>query len=229
MTEDTLPLPPGEPSARILNTLVRSGHLLLMLTLTAWVVMYFWKGDPYDETWQIILLTAFFGRAAAVGAGLSNDFHPVFLFYQAVATDLILVLYLFPAFVRGYQRLAQVRYVGAYLMNAHKVALRYKSRMAPYGMAGLLVFVIFPFWSTGPLVGSIVGYLLGLPSVGVVLTVTIGNILACAAWVWFYDWLNDWNPGVAMALLVLIFAMAITGFAVAAVRRKKKDETPPQS
>ena len=222
MNEPPIARLPGEPSSATLRAFVHAGHFFSLATLVLWVLMYLWKGDPYDQTWQIILLTAFFGRAAALGAGLSMDFSPFFLYYLAAVTDLILVLYIFPAFVVGYQHLTGVRYIGNYLENLHKVALSYKDRVAPYGVVGLLVFVIFPFWSTGPLVASIIGYLIGLPAVITLVCVTAANILAIGAWVGFYDWLHDWNKGLAMVLLVGLFALAIGGFLFAWVRRIKK-------
>lgn len=222
MKEDSAPPDLGSPPPAVLHAFTRLGHLMMLTTFVTWIAMYLIKGDPYDETWKIILLTTFFGRAAAVGAGLNQDFHPLFLFYQAVITDFIIVLYLFPIFVRGYERLTHIRYIGNYLDSLHKVALNYKGRVAPYGVAGLLIFVVFPFWSTGPLVGSIIGFLIGLPAVLTVVVVTVGNIVATAAWVWFYDWLQDWSPGTATTLLVLIFALAIGGVLASRIRRRQK-------
>lgn len=224
MKTSSFDMPNGEPAPSVLRAFILLGHLMTATTLTVWLLMALFLGHPYGYTWQIILLTAFFGRAAAVGAGLSMDFSPLFLFYQAAITDFIIVLYVFPLFVTAYHRLVQGARIGGYLDNLHRTALSYKSQVAPYGILGLLIFVIFPFWSTGPLVGSIVGYLLGLPAVPTVIAVTAGNVLAIGAWVWFYDWLEEWNRGVALGLLALIFAIAIAGVLAAKLRQPK---SPP--
>ena len=214
---------PNEPTPLMLRTLLNLGHLLLATMLVVWAVMFLFKGEPYQHTWEIILLTIFFGRAAAIGAGLNQGFGLFFLFYQAVVADLFIMLYVYPLFVRNYKHLTRVPYIGGYLDSLHHVALKYKTRVARYGIPGLMVFVIFPFWSTGVLVGSIVGYLIGLPVIATIVSVTLGNIVAVGAWVWFYDSLNDWNKNASQALLVIVFALAIGGFLFARIRRAGKN------
>ena len=109
------------------------------------------------------------GRAGNAGEGLEQDFNPWFLFFQSCMQDFILMFLAYPWFVRGFQQFTKVPVIGPHLASAHTLALKYKKDIAPYGGVGLMVFVFIPIWSTGPLVGVIVGYLLGL---GVLLTFT---------------------------------------------------------
>lgn len=212
----------GEPSSWVLYILVLLGHLTLVVTLISWLLMYLFIGKPYQQTWWIILMALFLGRGAAVGAGLGVHFNAWYLFFIAIMADVFLVFYVYPLFVRNYRHLTRVPYIGTYLDNLHTAALGYKKSVAPYGIAGLLVFVLFPFWSTGPLVGSILGFLIGLPAVGTIITVTIGNTIAAAIWVWAYDSLHDWNRGAALLLFVVFLAFAIGGIVFAQFRHKKK-------
>ncbi len=186
--------------------------------------MYLLIGKPYEHTWWIILSAIFLGRAAAVGSGLEMGFSPVFLFFQTAFADLLITFYVYPVFVRGYRHLTRIPYIGSYLDNLHTVALSYESTMRPYGIAGLMLFVIFPFWSTGALVGAILGFLIGLPVITTLVSVTIGNLIAIGAWVWFYKWVSDWNRSLAIILLVLIFAVAIAGIVVG-IRNKKRNQS----
>lgn len=199
------------------------GHLLLIACLLTWLVCYLTLGAPYEHNWWIIVSAIFFGRAAAVGSGLEMGFSPIFLFFQTAFADLLVTFYVYPIFVRGYHHLTRVPYIGGYLDNLHQVALSYESTMKPYGIVGLMLFVIFPFWSTGALVGAILGFLIGLPVVTTLVSVTVGNLIAIGAWVWLYNWLQDWNRGVAVVVLVLIFAVAITGVVVG-IRNKRRQK-----
>jgi len=214
----------GEPTPAILRVLVLLGHITLIITLASWLLMFVFIGKPYHQTWWIILTALFLGRAAAVGAGLGVHFNVWYLFFIAVMADVFLVFYVYPLFVRNYRHLTRVPYVGSYLDNLHTAALQYKKRVAPYGIAGLLIFVVFPFWSTGPLVGSILGFLIGLPATATLITVNIGNILAAAIWVWAYDTLHDWNRGAALILLAVFLVFAIGGIIFAQFQHKKKIE-----
>ncbi len=213
----------GDPSPSILRLLFFLGHVLLIACLLTWLLCYLLLGSPYEYNWWIILSAIFLGRAAAVGSGLEMGFSPVFLFFQTAFADLLITFYVYPIFVRGYSHLTRVPYIGNYLDNLHQVALSYESTMKPYGIIGLMLFVIFPFWSTGALVGAILGFLIGLPVVTTLVSVTVGNLIAIGAWVWFYHWLTDWNRGVAVVVLVLIFAVAITGILVG-IRNKRRQK-----
>jgi len=84
-----------------------------------------------------------------------------------------------------------------------------------------MLFVIFPFWSTGPLVGVMVGYLLGMSTRLIFTTVIIGNIIAVAAWIWAHDKLYNHNRQLAIILLIIIFALAIGGAVYAKIRKRK--------
>ena len=54
-------------------------------------------------------------------------------------------------------------------------------------MIGLWTFVFFPFWSTGALVGGVVGYLLGMRTWVVFTSVFAGHLLSVASLVWLFD------------------------------------------
>lgn len=214
----------GEPTPAILRVLVLLGHITLIITLASWLLMFVFIGKPYHQTWWIILTALFLGRGPAVGAGLSIHFNAWYLFFITIMADVFLVFYIYPLFVRNYRHLTRVPYIGSYLDNLHTAAVQYKKHVAPYGIAGLLIFVVFPFWSTGPLVGSILGFLIGLSSTATLITVNVGNVAASAVWVLAYDTLHDWNSGAALILLAVLLFLAIGGIIFAQFKHKKKIE-----
>ncbi len=215
---------PGEPAPRTLRLIMGMGHASLISLLLTWVLLFYFIGRPYQHTGWLALTQLISGRAGAVGLGLRLEFSAQYMFFQVAMVDIILMLYTYPLFVRGYQHLTRVPVIGDYLENLHKVALSHKARMAPYGALGLMLFVIFPFWSTGCMVGAIVGYLIGLPSWLSLSSVTIGNVAAIALWILFYERLQNWNPTVALVLLIVILALAVGGILYARLRRKKKQQ-----
>jgi hypothetical protein len=61
-----------------------------------------------------------------------------------------------------------------------------------FGIAGLFAFVFVPFWMTGPVVGAIIGFLIGLRpwvNLGVVLGSTY---IAIGIWALLLNELNVW-------------------------------------
>lgn len=225
MEEPKIVKEPGEPTPGTLRFILAMGHALLIVMLLTWALLFYFVGRPYQHTGWLALSQLFSGRAGAVGLGLRLDFSARYMLLQVTVVDLILMLYTYPLFVRGYQHLTRVPVIGDHLENMHKMALAHKARIAPYGAFGLMIFVIFPFWSTGCMVGAIVGYLIGLPAWLSLSSVTFGNIAAIGLWIYFYERLQNWNPALALAFLVVIITLAVGGILYARfLRAKRKKE-----
>ena len=86
-----------------------------------------------------------------------------------------------------------------------------QKRMMRWGIPGLLLFVWFPFWMTGPVVGSAIGYLLGLPAWLTISVVLIGTYIAMGAWAYLIFGIHSravifapWAPALIVVLLILI-------------------------
>jgi hypothetical protein len=74
----------------------------------------------------------------------------------------------------------------------HKAAEASRGKMHNLGYVGLFVFVFMPFWMTGPVVGSIIGYLLGIRpwvNIAVVLSATC---IAIGLWGLLLNELSSW-------------------------------------
>ena len=80
-----------------------------------------------------------------------------------------------------------------------------------------ILFVLFPFWSTGALAGGVVGYMLGLRTWVVFLSVIAGNFLSVACWIWFFDSLNAFMKHVnaqlpvSLPLVILLTVIVLAG------------------
>ena len=212
----------GEPSPRVLRFIRVMGHVCLLGTLAAWLLLYKYRGSPYDLTWKLVLAQFAGGRAGSAGLGLESGFSRYYLLFHICMHDFIIMLYVYPWFVTGYQHLAKIRYIGSYLAGLHALALRHKDRIAPYGAFGLMLFVLFPFWSTGPLVGCVVGYLIGLRTWITFSSVIVGNVLAAAIWIWAYNSLKSYSPRFALGLLITVFILAIIGSLWAKIRKRRQ-------
>ncbi len=84
-----------------------------------------------------------------------------------------------------------------------------------YGIAGLFAFVWFPFWLTGPVVGCVIGFLLGL-RVRVNMTIVLsGTYVAIFGWAFFlkqfHDRVASYSSYAAMVLMGLLVIIIIIG------------------
>ena len=195
--------------------------------LTIWIAVLVTVGivwpDPYSKAWQLVLGQIAAGRALSVSAGLSLGFSKIFLLFQCALQDIIILLLLYPLLVAGYRRVVEMRFVGDALANIRATADRHKSMVAPFGSAGLVIFVFFPFWSTGALAGGLIGYLLGMRTSHVFASVIVGNFLAVGCWIWLFDQMRKVSEsmGDRLPIAILVGVIVIAGvFRVWRLRKK---------
>lgn len=212
-----------ELSPAMLRYIGAAGHGCLLGMLILFILLYRFKGEPYDATWQLVLMQVLSGRAGSAHLGMQLGFNRYYLLFQISMHDFILMLYLYPWFVRGYQHLSRVHLIGSSLVRLDEFVLRNKDHIAPYGVVGLLIFVFFPFWNVGPLVGVCLAYVIGLRAVVAFASVIAGNVVAVAAWIWAYDMLQQYNKTLAAVLLVILFALAMSWPLYVRRRRAHKD------
>lgn len=89
--------------------------------------------------------------------------------------------------------------------------MKYKDFFDKYGKYGLFLFVWFPFWMTGPVIGAIIGFLIGIKHYTTIMIVLSGTFLAIVAWTYFLkelivslNQLSANAPYIFLALFVVI-------------------------
>lgn len=121
------------------------------------------------------------GRGAGVLTCLSADI-PIFTtiffnFYIEVAS----VLIAYAVAVLVLRNLIKHRFINDTVRQAEQAAQGHKTKIKKYGGIGLWLFVIFPFFMTGPISGAIIGYLLNYKPINnflIVFSATLTAIIA---------------------------------------------------
>lgn len=214
---------------RTVRLMTWTAHASLAGMSCLFAAAWWWRLAPYDAAWQLVVAQFLSGRAGSAHLGMELGFNRYYLLFQITLHDFLLMLYLFPLFVRYYDRLAQLRVVGPPLDRLHQMALRHRDRIAPFGVAGLLLFVFFPFWNVGPLAGMIAAYVLGLRMRVAFAAVLFGDMAAVASWIWAYDKIQGYNKSAALTGLIVLFVLAMGAPYVIQRRRKRKAATREKS
>jgi len=187
------PTPPDfGPSRTTLRTIELTGWSLFAVWLTVLSVCAFVQPEPYAEGWRLVLELAFLGHVLNAADGISNGFSNPYLIFQCGLQDIVLVLVAYPWIVRAYQGMDTRGIVGKTIDNFRKSAERQHRYVEPFGAIGLWIFVVFPFWGTGALVGSVVGYLLGLRTWVCFTAVFSGHLLGVTTSVLLFDSIEGW-------------------------------------
>ncbi|GAG30902.1 unnamed protein product, partial [marine sediment metagenome] len=171
------------------------------------------------------------GRAAGMTWGYAHALPAWLVIVTNMAIETYLVLLFFPLFVFSYRRLIVIKPLEETMQRAQQAAEAHRSEIVRYGIPGLLLFVWFPFWMTGPLVGSIIGFLIGLgPWLNV--TVVVGGTWA-AILCWglvlnrIYKLVEPIGPYIPLLIVgaIILFAVSIR-IRYAFARHPDKTEGP---
>lgn len=211
-----------------LRRIHRAGWVLFAAwaaVLVGWAIV---QPDPYAEGWRLVLELAFLGRAVSIADGEANGFSYLYLLIQNGLEDIILLLVAYPWIVTACEHGARRNLVGRWIESVRKTAERHKGVVEPFGVIGLWVFVFFPFWSTGALVGGVVGYLLGMRTWVVFTAVFAGHVISVVLLIWFFDAMTEFTASVNQGIVPFLpwIVLAVLFFGTLAYRGVKRMRQP---
>jgi len=195
------------------------GRMLVCgLALTGLMLLAFgigWRLYP-DRFLPYAIMTGLnliIGREAGMSFGYASGFSHAQVVPLNVLVETIQVLVIYPLFVQSTRHLIKWRRLDSFITRIQHAAESGGGMVHKFGIAGLFVFVFAPFWMTGPVVGAIIGFLIGLRpwlNLGVVLGSTY---IAIGVWALLLNELNDWafafNQYAPYALFLAILLIAV--------------------
>ena len=149
-----------------------------------------------------------FGRIACMGFGYSMEIGHSRVILISMLLETILVLVFYPLFVFIWQQLLVIRWLKRLSEHTYKAAERHKDKVRKYGIIGLFMFVWLPFWMTGPVVGCMIGYLLGMRIWVNLVTVLTGTYIAILGWAYLLHNLHQHTLSYSSYAIVIIAALA---------------------
>jgi uncharacterized membrane protein len=217
------------------GTLLHSSEGRLFLTGIALALAYtFWLSikvlfSPEDS--QIFVgMTATgitFGRAASMAFGYSLGLGHKTVIPICMIIETVFVLVCYPLFVFSWRHLLVINSLKKMFERTRKAAEAHKGTVQKYGVIGLFVFVWLPFWMTGPVVGCVIGFLLGLRTWLNMTIVLTGTYVAILGWAFvlrqFHDRVASYSPHAAFILMILlVIVMGVGHFLHRAGHRTEK-------
>jgi uncharacterized membrane protein len=194
--------------------------LAIGLALTALMFLAFgvaWHLYP-DKVLPYVAMTGLnliIGREAGMSFGYASGFSHARVVPFNILVETIQVLVVYPLFVLSSRHLIQLRILQPYITRIQEAAESRGGVVRHFGIAGLFIFVFAPFWMTGPVVGAIIGFLIGLrPLVNIVVVLT-ATYIAIGIWALLLNELNAWAATVnqfapwALVLAIVLIAVAM--------------------
>ena len=207
--------------------------LWLGLALTALMLLAFGIGwvvfpDSVLSYAGMTGLNLVIGRAAGLSFGYASGLGhaQVIPFNMLVETVKVLVVY--PLFALSGRQLIRVRSLQPFVARMHATATLRGDVVQKFGIAGLFVFVFTPLWMTGPVVGAIIGFLIGLRPWVNLAVVLVATYVAIGVWGLLLNELSEWaahvNQYAPYALVVAIVLIAAAMHLLGGRHERKLDE-----
>lgn len=150
---------------------------LLIIAITA-----LWQPQRASIMGAMAITNIAFGRAVSMSIGYAAGYGKAMVVSVNIVVETILVFLFYPLFVFSLKKLVVFPALKKLLDRLHDIAETHEDKVRKYGIVGLLVFVWLPFWVTGPVIGSVIGYLLEFPIWLNLSVVLIGTYIAMVVW-----------------------------------------------
>ena len=137
-------------------------------------------------------LNLIIGREAGMSFGYASGFGHARVVPPNILIETIQVLVIYPLFVQSTRHLIKLRTLEPFISRIHRAAESRGGMVRKFGVAGLFVFVFAPFWMTGPVVGAIIGFLIGLRPWVNLAVVLVATYVAIGVWALLLNELNAW-------------------------------------
>lgn len=212
------PEPRGLLRRELLRTIeariLASGLFLSFLTVVALSIGWLVNPELATPFAAMTGLNLTVGRAAGMSFGYASGLRHPSVITSSVLVETIQVLVIYPLFVLSWNRLVDARHMRRLLVGMRRSAEANQSWVARYGMIGLFAFVFLPFWMTGPVVGSVIGFLIGLKARHNLPIVLSATYAAVAIWAVFFEHMNDWFAAYGhYAAFGLVMVVAVAALA----------------
>jgi uncharacterized membrane protein len=128
----------------------------------------------------------------------------------------------FSAFCLSCKKLIHLPWLDTAMRNVRASARKQRRHLLGWGIPGLIAFVWFPFLMTGPVVGAVIGYLIGMRPWIVVCTVMFGTISAIVSWTFLMEFVNTWVSQVGDYVPGAIVAVILATILIVRIRSYRR-------
>jgi uncharacterized membrane protein len=211
----TVERPPKPVWRQLLKT--TEGRILLLgiaIALAGLIVMglvAFWSPQTSEMIGAMSVTNLIFGAVVSMSIGYAAGYGHALVIAVNMWVETAVVVLFYPVFVLSVRKLVVFPRLKRYLDRTQAAAERHHDTVRRYGIFGLFMFVWIPFWMTGPVVGSVIGYLLGFPAWLTLSVVIAGTFMTLLSWAYLLFGIytraavfGPWAPVLIIVLIILV-------------------------
>jgi uncharacterized membrane protein len=202
--------------------MLRIGLLMAALAVVAIGLGWIWFHEITLVFTAMTGLNWLVGRAAGMSFGYASGLPHLVVIPANMIIETMQVLLVFPFFVLSVDNLLDLPRLKPFLDRLHASAENRRGHVLKFGVVGLFLFVFMPFWMTGPVVGAIIGHLLGIRPWTNITVVLSATFVAIGVWGLLLNELSTWAATYdSLAPFALVAAAALIVFSSHYWQRRK--------
>jgi len=213
--------PPGPVGTRHILFETTEGRILLiglvLLAILLGALALTWFISPDAAFVYIVMggLNLTVGRAAGMSFGYASGLGHAEVIPLNMIIESIQVIVVYPLFALTWTHLIETPRWTAMMGRMTAAAQNHRDQIRRYGIVGLFFFVFTPFWMTGPVIGAIIGFLIGLRTATNLVVVLSATYVAICVWALLLNELSRWaaayNEFAPFALVIGLVLLALSG------------------
>lgn len=166
---------------------------LFMIFLLVVLIIFCYQIDSSlaSKITALALSNIFVGRVPSLSLGYASELSHFIIISVNIYIEIIMVMVIYPLFVLSFKGIVKIKALENFFEEVKQKKNEHKASFDKYGKFALFVFVLIPFWMTGPIVGSIIGYLIGMRHYNIIFIVFISTILSISLWAIFLQEIMD--------------------------------------
>lgn len=187
--------------------------ILLALALLASIVFYFVTDFETAKTLVLVFIAhSVGGRAAGIGLCILQDFGTFATIFYNFYLEILIVCFTYSIFVLSATQYLRVEWLARVMGNIAVKALKNKQKIERFGWLGIFFFVMAPLPVTGPVVGSIIGYMIKLSLVKNFSATFLGTLTAIIVWFQFFDFLEERFHMIQYIFALIVVLVLVVNF-----------------
>lgn len=157
--------------------------LILILSTSIFLLTYYFFNPAFSSKVATMIFTnVFIGRVPAISFGYASNLSHLAVIAFNILAEMILVTLIYSLFVFSFEGVVKIKKLEDFFYKVQKKKEEHNKVFQKYGRFGLFLFVFVPFWMTGPIVGSIIGFLIGMKHFTVIFIVFLATIISMTLW-----------------------------------------------
>jgi len=144
------------------------------------------------KVFVLVLLAHFVGsRAGGIGLCILNGFSPAATIAYNFYVETLIVCFTYAGFILSTTNYLKVEWIKRFMDKLADKAMEKKDKIERWGWIGIFSFVMAPLPVTGPVIGSIIGYMLKMRLFSNFTATALGTLTATVIWCYGFEFLEQ--------------------------------------